>query len=105
MADISASPGSLRACLFHTCGLGYEGASLRIAEDAMTDRTCLAIVLAAGEGTRMRSAKPKVLHQIGGQSLLSHVLSALRDAGSNAAVVAIRLKDTLFRFILKPLSV
>jgi len=33
------------------------------------------IVLAAGQGTRMRSALPKVLHTIGGQSLLEHVYS------------------------------
>ena len=44
----------------------------------MADRTCLAVVLAAGEGTRMRSARPKVMHTIGGQSLLSHVLPATR---------------------------
>src|SRR5207302_7510817 len=51
-------------------------------------RTCLAIVLAAGEGTRMRSAVPKVLHAIAGRSLLAHVLAALRDAGiADAAVV------------------
>jgi bifunctional UDP-N-acetylglucosamine pyrophosphorylase / glucosamine-1-phosphate N-acetyltransferase len=54
----------------------------------MKDRTCLAIVLAAGEGTRMRSAVPKVLHAIAGRSLLAHVLAALRDAGiADAAVV------------------
>nr|MBA3799188.1 NTP transferase domain-containing protein [Geodermatophilaceae bacterium] len=31
------------------------------------------VVLAAGAGTRMRSAIPKVLHEIGGRSLLGHV--------------------------------
>ena len=36
-----------------------------------------AIVLAAGEGTRMKSQTPKVLHQIAGRSLLGHVLNAL----------------------------
>ena len=36
----------------------------------MSGRTCLAIVLAAGEGTRMRSARPKVLHTVAGASLL-----------------------------------
>ncbi|HEY3292171.1 MAG TPA: bifunctional UDP-N-acetylglucosamine diphosphorylase/glucosamine-1-phosphate N-acetyltransferase GlmU [Candidatus Nanopelagicaceae bacterium] len=35
------------------------------------------IVLAAGEGTRMKSATPKVLHTIAGQSLLGHVLTAV----------------------------
>ena len=53
----------------------------------MGERTCLAIVLAAGEGTRMRSARPKVLHEIAGRSLLAHVLAAVRAAGGRAAVV------------------
>jgi bifunctional UDP-N-acetylglucosamine pyrophosphorylase/glucosamine-1-phosphate N-acetyltransferase len=54
----------------------------------MTGRTCLAIVLAAGEGTRMRSARPKVLHEIGGRPLLAHVLAAAQDAGcSDIALV------------------
>ena len=34
------------------------------------------IVLAAGDGTRMKSTTPKVLHQIAGKSILAHVLSA-----------------------------
>ena len=42
----------------------------------MTDRTSLTVVLAAGEGTRMRSSLPKVLHPVAGQSLLAHVLDA-----------------------------
>jgi bifunctional UDP-N-acetylglucosamine pyrophosphorylase/glucosamine-1-phosphate N-acetyltransferase len=52
-------------------------------------RTCLAIVLAAGEGTRMLSPRPKVLHQIGGQSLLAHVLDALRVAGQTRTAVVV----------------
>jgi bifunctional UDP-N-acetylglucosamine pyrophosphorylase/glucosamine-1-phosphate N-acetyltransferase len=57
------------------------------------DRTCLAIVLAAGEGTRMRSARPKVLHAVARRSLLSHVLSAVADAGIAAAAVVIGPKQ------------
>ena len=41
----------------------------------MSGRTCLTIVLAAGEGTRMRSSRPKVLHEVAGRSLLGHVLT------------------------------
>ena len=55
----------------------------------MAERTCLAIVLAAGEGTRMRSARPKVLHEIAGQSLLAHVLAAVRQAGGSATAVVV----------------
>src|SRR3954462_13550428 len=54
----------------------------------MTGRTSLTIVLAAGEGTRMRSSLPKVLHQVAGRSLLAHVLTAApQGAGSALAVV------------------
>jgi bifunctional UDP-N-acetylglucosamine pyrophosphorylase/glucosamine-1-phosphate N-acetyltransferase len=40
-----------------------------------------AIVLAAGEGTRMASGKAKVLHRIGGRTLIAHVLEAVWAAG------------------------
>jgi bifunctional UDP-N-acetylglucosamine pyrophosphorylase/glucosamine-1-phosphate N-acetyltransferase len=55
----------------------------------MGDRSCLAIVLAAGEGTRMRSQRPKVLHEVAGRSLLAHVLDAVRAAGGTATAVVI----------------
>jgi bifunctional UDP-N-acetylglucosamine pyrophosphorylase / glucosamine-1-phosphate N-acetyltransferase len=55
----------------------------------MTARTCLAIVLAAGEGTRMRSARPKVLHPLAGRSLLAHVLGTIAQAGVTATAVVI----------------
>jgi bifunctional UDP-N-acetylglucosamine pyrophosphorylase/glucosamine-1-phosphate N-acetyltransferase len=42
----------------------------------MTARSSLTVVLAAGEGTRMRSSLPKVLHPVAGQPLLAHVLHA-----------------------------
>ncbi|MBR1120882.1 bifunctional UDP-N-acetylglucosamine diphosphorylase/glucosamine-1-phosphate N-acetyltransferase GlmU [Bradyrhizobium lablabi] len=54
----------------------------------MTDRTSLTVVLAAGEGTRMRSSLPKVLHPVAGQPLLAHVLEAApHGAGTSLAVV------------------
>lgn len=48
-----------------------------------------AVVLAAGEGTRMRSSLPKVMHGVGGRPMLDHVLAAAREAGIGqiAAVV------------------
>ena len=39
-------------------------------------RPVAVIVLAAGEGTRMRSATPKVLHPLAGRSMLGHVLAS-----------------------------
>jgi bifunctional UDP-N-acetylglucosamine pyrophosphorylase / glucosamine-1-phosphate N-acetyltransferase len=54
-----------------------------------TQRSCLAVVLAAGEGTRMRSARPKVLHAIANQSLLAHVLDAVGKAGGTSTGVVV----------------
>ena len=51
-------------------------------------RRCLTIVLAAGEGVRMRSARPKVLHELAGRSMLAHTLSTvLKGAIGDIAVV------------------
>ncbi len=55
----------------------------------MTERTCLVVVLAAGEGTRMRSRLPKVLHRIAGESLLAHVLRAVTSAGPTRVAVIV----------------
>jgi bifunctional UDP-N-acetylglucosamine pyrophosphorylase / glucosamine-1-phosphate N-acetyltransferase len=55
----------------------------------MKPRSCLAIVLAAGEGTRMRSARPKVLHTIAGRTLLAHVLAAVAESGVTATAVVV----------------
>ena len=48
-----------------------------------------AIVLAAGEGTRMRSSLPKVLHQVAGRTLVGHVLAAVQDAGIDRVAVIV----------------
>ena len=52
-------------------------------------RRCLAVVLAAGEGTRMKSAMPKVLHKVAGRSMLGHVLTALGDAAIDEVAVVV----------------
>lgn len=52
-------------------------------------RRGLAIILAAGEGTRMRSALPKVLHRIAGLSLLGHVAKAVQAADIDAIAVVV----------------
>jgi bifunctional UDP-N-acetylglucosamine pyrophosphorylase/glucosamine-1-phosphate N-acetyltransferase len=53
------------------------------------ERRCLAIVLAAGEGKRMRSGLPKVLHKVAGRSMLAHVLDAVGQAGAEAVAVVV----------------
>ncbi|MBB3974899.1 bifunctional UDP-N-acetylglucosamine pyrophosphorylase/glucosamine-1-phosphate N-acetyltransferase [Rhizobium azooxidifex] len=46
-----------------------------------TKRSCLAIILAAGESTRMKSSQSKVLHPIGNRAMIAHVVEALSGAG------------------------
>jgi len=48
-----------------------------------------ALVLAAGQGTRMNSDLPKVLHPVAGRPLLSHVLGALDELGVGRSLVVI----------------
>ncbi|MFJ8790016.1 bifunctional UDP-N-acetylglucosamine diphosphorylase/glucosamine-1-phosphate N-acetyltransferase GlmU [Streptomyces sp. NPDC102462] len=52
-------------------------------------RPAAVVVLAAGEGTRMKSATPKVLHQICGRSLVGHVLAAARELKPQDLVVVV----------------
>jgi len=55
----------------------------------MTKRDLLTIVLAAGKGTRMKSAMPKVLHQVAGRSMLGHVLALAQGARAGRLAVVI----------------
>ncbi len=55
----------------------------------MTKRSCLSIILAAGEGTRMKSAKPKVLHEIAGLPMVAHVAAAAGKAGGGDIALVI----------------
>ncbi|HXF52510.1 MAG TPA: bifunctional UDP-N-acetylglucosamine diphosphorylase/glucosamine-1-phosphate N-acetyltransferase GlmU [Hyphomicrobiaceae bacterium] len=55
----------------------------------MTTTPLLTVVLAAGKGTRMKSALPKVMHRLAGLSILGHVLNAAQAAGSSEIAVVI----------------
>jgi bifunctional UDP-N-acetylglucosamine pyrophosphorylase/glucosamine-1-phosphate N-acetyltransferase len=52
-------------------------------------RTGLAIVLAAGEGTRMKSALPKVLHHVAGRSMVANALASVMAAGIEKIAVVV----------------
>ncbi len=47
------------------------------------------VILAAGQGTRMQSETPKVLHKIAGMPMLGHVLNLADDLGANPPIVII----------------
>ncbi|TWT62123.1 NTP transferase domain-containing protein [Rubinisphaera italica] len=49
----------------------------------------VAIILAAGKSTRMKSETPKVLHQVCGQSMIDHVINAVRETGVQKIVVIV----------------
>lgn len=53
-------------------------------------RQLAVVVLAAGEGTRMKSATPKILHEIAGLPLIGHVLSTAHSLGANHVVAVLR---------------
>ena len=55
-----------------------------------TRRPAAVIVLAAGEGTRMRSTVPKVLHTLGGRTMLGHALAAAAELEPDRVVVVLR---------------
>lgn len=56
---------------------------------SFTMRSCLSIVLAAGEGTRMKSSLPKVLHKIAGLPLVCHVIKQIELAGASQLAVVV----------------
>ncbi|MCP4983166.1 MAG: NTP transferase domain-containing protein, partial [Gammaproteobacteria bacterium] len=47
------------------------------------------VILAAGQGTRMKSARPKVIHELAGKPLLQHVVDASRALEPDQIIVVI----------------
>lgn len=60
-----------------------------IPEHSQTSADLVAIVLAAGMGTRMRSTLPKVLHTVAGDPLVLHVLRGATAAGASSALLVV----------------
>src|ERR1041384_8133786 len=55
----------------------------------MNQTSSLAIILAAGKGTRMKSETPKVMHKLAGATLLAHVMKAAKAAGIDRMAVVV----------------
>ncbi len=59
-------------------------------------RSCLAVILAAGDSTRMKSSMSKVLHPVAGRPMIAHVMAAVASAGmTDAALVVGRDADAV----------
>lgn len=61
----------------------------------------VAVVLAAGKSTRMKSEVPKVLHKVCGRQMIDYVLDAARAAGASKLVVVVGHRADLVRDALK----
>ena len=55
----------------------------------MSEARWVAVIMAAGQGTRMRSKLPKVAHPLAGRPILRHVIDAAREAGVDDCVVVV----------------
>ncbi|MEG6509477.1 bifunctional UDP-N-acetylglucosamine diphosphorylase/glucosamine-1-phosphate N-acetyltransferase GlmU [Methyloligella sp. 2.7D] len=64
-------------------------------DSATPESDLTAVILAAGKGTRMKSALPKVLHALAGAPMLAHVMAAVKQAGigKQALVVGPGMED------------
>lgn len=60
------------------------------------------IILAAGEGTRMRSHKPKVLHQVCGENILDYVIAVSQASGISEIGVIVGFQAELVKESLPP---
>ncbi|MBV8090821.1 MAG: bifunctional UDP-N-acetylglucosamine diphosphorylase/glucosamine-1-phosphate N-acetyltransferase GlmU [Alphaproteobacteria bacterium] len=68
----------------------------------MSQSRFAAIILAAGEGKRMKSAIPKVLHPVASEPMIAHLLSALRPLAPTATVVVISRQMNSVARAVKP---
>ena len=55
----------------------------------MSENKLVAVVLAAGQGTRMKSSLPKVLHKVAGRPMINHLLATVDSLNADKAVVVI----------------
>lgn len=60
-------------------------------------RNCYGIILAAGEGKRMKSKLPKVLHKVCGKPMIDHIIKAMKGAGVDECIVVVGHKAEVVR--------
>lgn len=59
----------------------------------------IALILAAGKGTRMKSRLPKVLHKVGGVPMVEQVLRTVKAAGTLRQIVVVGFGGEWYRNI------
>src|SRR5487761_614743 len=59
------------------------------ARDVVVNRPTCVVILAAGEGTRMRSSRPKPLHRLCGRAMVRYVLDAAAQENVRATIVVV----------------
>ena len=93
MSDITIAPLGRRPGRRHGRATERRAETAGALQDELLGPTVarrgLAVILAAGEGTRMKSSRPKVLHEVAGLSLLGHVTAAVQAAGIDAIAVVV----------------
>ncbi|RME16308.1 MAG: UDP-N-acetylglucosamine diphosphorylase/glucosamine-1-phosphate N-acetyltransferase [Bdellovibrio sp.] len=62
------------------------------------------IILAAGQGTRMKSPLPKVLHPVAGRPMIERIVSAVQKAGAEEVRVVVGHGENLVRQVVEPLG-
>lgn len=70
----------------------------------MTDPQLAVVILAAGQGTRMKSRTPKVLHRLGGVPLIGHVLHTAQELGASHTVAVVRHERELVAAAIQDLA-
>ena len=68
-------------------------------------KSLAAVILAAGKGTRMNSDLPKVLHEVGGKSMIVHVIHTARELGAKKIITVLGYKYKKVQQVLKNESV
>ena len=58
-------------------------------EGALPARVLAAVILAAGKGKRMRSPRPKVVHEVAGRAMVWWVVQAVREAGADRIILVV----------------
>lgn len=64
-----------------------------------------AIILAGGQGTRMKSPLPKVLHPVAGQPMITRAVQTCRDAGISEIRIVVGHGQSLIKTVLEPLQI